>query len=160
VKATLVARHFEAPLALAMPFSSLRRNLLKRMSEEVTVQDEMTADVLTIESQRTLQDAARAMGQRNAGAVVVVDPELPGPGIVSERDISRAVGEGKDPTKEKVGDHLETRAVFAEPDWPLEKAAKAMTSGGFRHLVVVDGSDLVGVLSMRDIVRRWSEDLG
>jgi CBS domain-containing protein len=130
------------------------------MSEEVTIRDEMTPDVLTIGPDRSLKDAAAAMSERNAGAVVVVDPELPGPGIVSERDISRAVGEGKDPTQEKVGDHVQTNAVFAEPDWPLKKAAKAMTSGGFRHLVVVDGSDPVGVLSMRDIVRRWSEDSG
>ena len=130
------------------------------MSEEVAIRDEMTPDVLTIGPDRSLKDAALAMSERNAGAVVVVDPELPGPGIVSERDISRAVGAGKDPTQEKVGDHVQTNAVFAEPDWPLEQAAKAMTSGGFRHLVVVDGSEPVGVLSMRDIVRRWSEDSG
>jgi len=51
-------------------------------------------------------------------------------------------------------------ASYSEPDWPLVKAAKAMVSGGFRHLVVTDGGDLVGVLSMRDIVRRWSADAG
>jgi CBS domain-containing protein len=130
------------------------------MSDEVTVRDEMTADVLTIEPGRTLQDAARAMGKRNAGAVVVIDPEQAGPGIVTERDISRAVGEGKDPAHEKVLDHVQTSATSAEPDWPLVEAARDMISGGFRHLVVVDGSDLVGMLSMRDIVRRWSEDLG
>jgi CBS domain-containing protein len=125
---------------------------------EATVRDEMSGDVLTIEPQRTLRDAARAMGERNTGAVVVVDPEQPGPGIVTERDISRAVGQGKDPGREKVGDHVSASATYAAPDWPLAKAAKAMVSGGFRHLVVVDGSDLVGVLSMRDVVRRWSEE--
>ncbi len=127
---------------------------------EVTVRDEMSPDVLTIEPDRSLQDAAQAMGERNTGAVVVVDPEQPGPGIVTERDISRAVGKGRNPTREKVADHVSSSATYAEPDWPLAKAAKAMVSGGFRHLVVVDGSNLVGVLSMRDIVRRWSEDAG
>ena len=127
---------------------------------KVTVGDEMKPDVLTIGPDRTLQEAAHAMSERNAGAVVVVDPELAGPGIVSERDVSRAVGEGKDPTQEKVGDHQQARAAYAEPDWPLAKAAKIMSSRGFRHLVVVDGSDFVGVLSMRDIMRRWSEDRG
>jgi CBS domain-containing protein len=125
---------------------------------EVTVGDVMSPDVLTIESGRTLRDAAREMGRRNVGAVIVVDPEQPGPGIVTERDVSQAVGKGKDPGDEKVVDHVSTNASYASPDWPLAKAAKAMASGGFRHLVVVDGSDLVGVLSMRDIVRRWSEE--
>ena len=125
---------------------------------EVTVRDEMSGDVLTIEPERTLRDAAQAMGERNTGAAVVVDPDQPGPGIVTERDISRAVGQGKDPGREKVSDHVSSSATYADPDWPLVKAAKAMVSGGFRHLVVVDGSDLVGVLSMRDVVRRWSDD--
>ena len=127
---------------------------------DVTVRDEMSSDVLTIEPDRTLEDAARAMAESNTGAVVVVDPDQPGPGIVTERDVSRAVGAGKSPSREKVGDHVSSSATYAEPDWPLDKAAKAMASGGFRHLVVVDGSDLVGVLSMRDVVRRWSKDAG
>src|SRR5918998_4073931 len=127
---------------------------------EVTVGDVMSPDVLTIEPGRTLRDAAREMGRRNVGAVIVVDPEQPGPGIVTERDVSRAVGQGKDPKSEKVADHVQGSASYSEPDWPLAKAAKAMVSGGFRHLVVTDGGDLVGVLSMRDIVRRWSQDAG
>ena len=125
---------------------------------EVAVRDEMSTDVLTIQPDRTLEDAARAMAENGTGAVVVVDPEQPGPGIVTERDISRAVGAGKSPSREKVGDHVSFNAAYAEPDWPLAKAAKAMASGGFRHLVVVDGTDLVGVLSMRDVVRRWSQN--
>ena len=125
---------------------------------EVTVRDEMSGDVLTIEPERTLREAAQAMGERNTGAVVVVDPDQPGPGIVTERDISRAVGQGKDAGREKVSDHVSSSATYADPDWPLVKAAKAMVSGGFRHLVVVDGSDLVGVVSIRDVVRRWSEN--
>jgi CBS domain-containing protein len=127
---------------------------------DVTVSDEMTPDVLTTEPGRTLEDAAREMAKRNVGAVIVVDPEQPGPGIVTERDVSRAVGEGRDPSRERVGDHVSANASYASPDWPLEKAAKTMVSGGFRHLVVVDGTELVGVLSMRDVVRRWSEDAG
>ena len=99
------------------------------------------------------------MSERNAGAVIVVDPQQPAPGVVTERDISRAVGARKDTTRERVRDHMQGSAAYAEPDWPLEKAAKAMVSGGFRHLVVVDGSELVGVLSIRDVVRRWTEDV-
>lgn len=123
-----------------------------------TVADEMSHDVLTIEPARTLREAAREMTRHNCGAVVVVDPEQPGPGIVTERDVSRAVGNGKDPTKELVGDHVATNASYASPDWSLQAAAEAMRDGGFRHLVVIDGTDLVGVLSIRDVVRRWSDE--
>lgn len=124
---------------------------------ETTVCDEMSPDVLTIEPARSLHDAAREMGEHNVGAIVVIDPEQPGPGVVTERDVSRAVGDGKDPTKERVVDHVQTSATYAAPDTPLAEAARTMVSGGFRHLVVVDGTELVGVLSMRDVVRRWSE---
>ena len=51
--------------------------------------------------------------------------------------------------------HLSAELTFASPDWSLERAAEAMVRGGFRHLVVVDGGDMVGVLSIRDIVRCW-----
>jgi len=46
--------------------------------------------------------------------------------------------------------------VYASPDWTLEEAATAMVRGGFRHLVVVEGHDVAGLLSMRDIVRCWT----
>ena len=57
-----------------------------------------------------------------------------------------------------VSDHLSPELTFAAPDWSLERAAEAMVRGGFRHLVVVDGGEMVGVLSMRDIVRCWVQD--
>jgi CBS domain-containing protein len=57
-----------------------------------------------------------------------------------------------------VRDHLSPEITFASPDWSLERAAEAMVHGGFRHLVVVDGGQMVGVLSMRDIVRCWVQD--
>ena len=65
---------------------------------------------------------------------------------------------GQDPGAEKVADHLSANLTFADPEWSLERAAEAMVRGGFRHLVVVDGGDLVGILSMRDIVRCWVQD--
>ena len=124
---------------------------------QTTVRDEMSPDVLTIEPARSLHDAAREMGKANVGAIVVIDPEQPGPGVVTERDISRAVGDGKDPNQERVVDHVQTSATYIAPDTSLAEAARAMVSGSFRHLVVVDGTELVGMLSMRDVVRRWSE---
>jgi CBS domain-containing protein len=98
------------------------------------------------------------MAQRGVGAAVVVDPDAPGPGIITERDILEALGEGQSPDEERVCDHLSAHLTFAEPTWSLERAAEAMVRGNFRHLVVVDGGETVGVLSMRDIVRCWTGD--
>jgi CBS domain-containing protein len=119
------------------------------------VSEGMSEAVLTIGPGHTLREAAESMWERRVGAAVVNDPEAPGPGVITERDILRAVAQGRNPDDEHVGDHLTAHLTFARPDWSLEQAAEAMVRGGFRHLVVVDGSDLVGILSMRDIVRVW-----
>jgi CBS domain-containing protein len=122
------------------------------------VQEGMTEVVLTVGPGHTLRAAAAAMCQRKVGAAIVIDPEAPGPGLITERDILVSVGCGEDPDRELVADHLTSRLTFASPDWSLEQAAAAMVRGGFRHLVVVDGGELAGVLSMRDIVRCWTGD--
>ncbi len=122
------------------------------------VREGMSSVVLTIGPAHTLRDAARAMAERKVGAAVVMDPEQPGPGIITERDVLDSVGAGQSPDSERVADHLSSNLTFAEPSWSLERAAEAMVRGGFRHLVVVDGGETVGVLSMRDIVRCWTGD--
>jgi CBS domain-containing protein len=118
----------------------------------------MSAIVLSIGPSHTVREAAAAMSSRHVGAAVVLDPDAPGPGMITERDILRAVGAGLDPDRELVSDHLSMNLTFASPDWSLEQAAETMVRGRFRHLVVVDGSELVGILSMRDIVRVWTGD--
>jgi CBS domain-containing protein len=119
------------------------------------VRDGMSEVVLTVRPQHTLRDAAKAMASRGLGAAVVIDPDQPGPGIITERDLLESVGAGQSPDAERVADHLSSNLTFATPDWSLERAAEAMVRGGFRHLVVVDGSEMVGIVSMRDIVRCW-----
>jgi CBS domain-containing protein len=120
------------------------------------VRDGMSQTVLTVGPSHSLRDAARLMAERNVGAAIVLDPEQPGPGIVTERDVLISIGRGQNPDNELVADHLSANLTFAAPDWSLERAAEAMVRGGFRHLIVVDGGETVGVLSMRDIVRCWS----
>jgi CBS domain-containing protein len=114
--------------------------------------------VLTVGPGHTLREAARMMSERNVGAAVVIDPELPGPGIVTERDVLQSIAAGQDPDVERVEEHQTTHLVFAGPDWSLERAASEMSHGGFRHLIVIEAGDVVGLLSMRDIVRVWSSD--
>jgi CBS domain-containing protein len=121
------------------------------------VRNGMTDAILEVGPGHTLREAARLMGQRKVGAAVVNDPEQPGPGIVTERDILLSIGTGQDPDQELVGDHLSANLTFASPEWSLERAAEAMVKGGFRHLVVVEDGETVGILSIRDIVRCWTE---
>jgi CBS domain-containing protein len=118
----------------------------------------MSAMVLTVGPGHTLRECATQMAQRNVGAAVVHDPEAPGPGIITERDILKSVGSGENPDTELVAAHLTSELVFASPDWSLEEAAAAMAHGGFRHLIVIDSGEVAGVLSVRDIIRCWSQD--
>ena len=120
------------------------------------VRDGMSSVVLTVGPSHSLSAAARLMTERNVGAAVVVDPDGAGPGIITERDILRSVAAGEDPSAEPVANHLTEELISASPEWSLEQAAEAMLEGGFRHLLVVNGAELEGILSMRDIVRCWS----
>ncbi|HYV16077.1 MAG TPA: CBS domain-containing protein [Conexibacter sp.] len=122
------------------------------------VREGMSATALTVGPGHTLREAARLMHERGIGSAIVLDAEQPGPGLLTERDLLTAIGRGLDPDRELVGDHLTTDVVFAAPEWSLEQAACEMVRGGFRHLVVVEHGELVGVLSMRDVVRCWTED--
>lgn len=121
------------------------------------VSQAMSSLVLTIGPGHTVREAARAMAERKVGAAIVMDPDGPGPGIITERDVLSLIARGQDPDTEVVRDHLTDDLIVAAPDWSLEQAAGAMVEGGFRHLLVIDGAELGGVLSMRDIVRCWTE---
>jgi CBS domain-containing protein len=122
------------------------------------VRDGMSRVVLTVGPDHTLRQASEQMARRNVGAAVVMDPDGEGPGIITERDVLRSVAQGQDPDGEKVGEHLTAKSVSASPEWSLEEAASAMVRGGFRHLLVVEGGETVGIVSMRDIVRCWTDD--
>ena len=120
------------------------------------VRDGMSTVVLTIGPRHTLRDASKLMTARRVGAAVVHNPDTSGVGILTERDILEALAAGFDPDVEPVEDHLTAEVVFATPTWTLEQAAEAMTRGGFRHLIVLDADEVVGIISVRDIVRCWS----
>lgn len=122
------------------------------------VRDGMSSTVLTVGPGHTLREAARAMAERRIGAAVVLDPDAMGPGILTERDVLEAVGRGQDVDTERVGDHLTQEVVFASPEWSLEEAAAAMVRGNFRHLIVTENGEIRGILSVRDVVRCWTDD--
>jgi signal-transduction protein with cAMP-binding, CBS, and nucleotidyltransferase domain len=97
------------------------------------VREGMSSIVLAVGPGHTLRDAANKMTEKGTGAALVFDEESPAPRIITERDILNSIG------------------------WSLEQAAEEMVKLRIRHLVVVERGELVGVLSMRDIVRCWTQ---
>jgi CBS domain-containing protein len=92
------------------------------------------------------------MGAKRVGSAIVLTDESPG--ILSERDVLRAVADGADPTVATVGDYMTWNAIVATSEWDTMEAARTMLEHGFRHLVVIDGasSTEVGILSIRDLM--------
>lgn len=122
------------------------------------VRDGMSEITLTVGPSHTLREAAQKMVEKGTGAALVFDDELPTPSVVTERDLLISVARGQDPALERVGDHMSEGVLTAAPDWSLERAAAEMSRRNVRHLVVYEGAEAIGVLSMRDIVRCWTSD--
>ncbi len=122
------------------------------------VHEGMSPTVLSVGPGHTLREAAKLMAERQVGAAVVNDPDGNGPGIITERDILLSLGTGQNPDTELVAEHLTSDVVYAAPEWSLEEAAAAMVQGSFRHLIVIDHGEIAGILSVRDVVRCWTDD--
>ncbi|MCB0882581.1 MAG: CBS domain-containing protein [Thermoleophilia bacterium] len=103
--------------------------------------------------EHTLRQASVRMVQNNTGAAVVLDISMPGPAVISERDILKAIAGGLDMDHERVADHMTVNLVVADQSWPISQAASLMVRRAVRHVLVFDQEALVGVLSMRDVVR-------
>lgn len=122
------------------------------------VREGMSKLVLTVGPDQSLREVAKLMTERKVGAAVLVDPDAPGPAIVTERDVLHAYAEDRVTGDDKVSEHATERVVFAAPDWSLERAADEMVRGSFRHLVVIESGEIIGILSIRDIVAAWARD--
>jgi CBS domain-containing protein len=125
----------------------------------VSIRDVMSTDILTVRPEETIPEATRRMSERNIGAAIV-EPETRGsrPGIITERDVLDCVASGRRPEYLHVTDLFTPDAMTIPPDSSLQQAAKAMTSDGFRHLVVFGGEKTLGIVSIRDIVGHWSKE--
>jgi CBS domain-containing protein len=120
-----------------------------------TVATIMSRDVLAVEPTTSVVDAAAQMHGRRVGAVVV----LAGGrlvGILTERDVLRAVATGR--VDAPVSDAMTNDPETIEPHEPSGQAAALMIHGGFRHLPVVEGDAVVGMISIRDLVRLTLDD--
>jgi CBS domain-containing protein len=120
------------------------------------VRQHMSRDLLTVEAAQPVIEVAERMVERNVGAVLVVEGGRLR-GIMTERDLMRAVARGLSDTV-TVADCMTADPETIAPDDTIEHAGVLMIHGGFRHLPVVDGDEIVGVLSIRDLVPLLLED--
>ncbi|THD45629.1 MAG: CBS domain-containing protein [Bradyrhizobium sp.] len=112
-------------------------------------------DVLTTQPHRTLKEVAAQLAAKGVGAVVVSDAAHAVLGILSERDIVRAIGTGPaSALEEPVSRYMTARVTTVEETTTIDEAMEMMTNGRFRHLPVVERGRLVGIVSIGDIVKR------
>jgi CBS domain-containing protein len=120
------------------------------------VSKHMSRDLLTVEPGETVREVVQRMVERNLGAVLVLDAgQLVG--IMTERDLMRAVAHGLN-DESVVAEHMTKHPETVGPGDTTQHAAVLMIHGGFRHLPVVEGDDVVGMLSIRDLMRVVLED--
>ena len=117
-----------------------------------TLQDIMTREVYTTSGDTSVAEVARRMLKGRFGSAVVVDGTWI-VGMFTERDVLRAAAAGTDPGTAVVADWMTPEPVTASPDMDAEDAAEIMMTQGFRHLPVVDGNELLGIVSLRDLLR-------
>jgi CBS domain-containing protein len=120
-----------------------------------TVADLMVKNVLTVEPSDTIGEAAEKMNDGNVGAVVVVEDMVRIVGIVTERDLMRAVAARARAAEARVRHWMTPDPVTIEPETSIEEAAEIMFSRNFRHLPVVKDGRPLGIVSLR-LLSRWA----
>ena len=121
-----------------------------------TVGSIMSRDILGVSSDTTLAEAAKKMSGGRVGAVVVLEGAALR-GILTERDVLRAVGEGR-VEGSTVADWMTRDPETIEPSESTDMAATLMIHGGFRHLPVVEDQNVVGIVSIRELMRVVLDD--
>ena len=120
-----------------------------------TVGEIMSKDLITVDEQATVAEAATVMGEHHAGSALVMEGEALA-GIFTERDIVRALGEHFDAAGHPVSHWMTRNPVTIGSDADVHDALERMLTGGFRHLPVMDGDHVVGLVSMRDLTKATS----
>jgi len=117
-----------------------------------TVGEVMTRSILVVDPSATVAEAATIMGERPAGSVLVMDGERL-LGIFTERDIVKVLGQHSDAAVHPVSEWMTSEPMTIRGDTPTAEALRTMVERGFRHLPVIEGDAVVGVVSMRDLLR-------
>ena len=126
------------------------------MSPMKLLRDVAIRHLVTVDPATTLRRAAKVMTDRGVGCAVVVENENVA-GIVTERDILRSIAEDGRMDDVTVNDVMTRDVVSGAPGWELLKAVHTMTEGGFRHLLVMEMDDPVGIVSLRDLMIAMAE---
>ncbi|QRG08855.1 CBS domain-containing protein [Xanthobacter dioxanivorans] len=117
-------------------------------------------DIVTIAQDASLGDAVARLAENRIGAIVVVDPQMGVEGIISERDVVRLIGERGIAVLDEPLSAIMTRAVVTcTPDETVPVIMERMTRGRFRHVPVVSGDRLVGIISIGDVVKFRVEEM-
>ena len=120
------------------------------------LRDVAVRHLVTVEPGNTLHRAAHSMTDRGVGAAVVIEREQV-VGIITERDVLRAVAAGKDVEATTVEDVMTRGVVSGAPGWDIIEAVKLMNERGFRHLLVMEMDEPVGIVSLRDLMTSMVE---
>jgi predicted transcriptional regulator len=122
------------------------------------VREVMSRGAITVDEKTTLRSVSAVLAELDIGVAVVALPDGSA-GIVSERDVSRALANGADPDEVWAADVMTPELVIVEPDETVLDAASRITTEGVRHLAVVDRGTIVGVVSARDVLAVLSDHL-
>ncbi len=123
------------------------------------VRDVASSAVVAVGPAQSLREAAQLMAKHRVGSAVVQDAEML-VGILTERDVLNAVAAADDPETVSVEQLMTADVVSVGPDWDLVEAARVMARHRIRHLVVYEGGQLLGVLSVRDVLPALLPDQG
>jgi len=115
------------------------------------LRDVAVGHLVTVDCKVSLRRAAKVMTDRGVGCAVVIEKERVA-GIITERDILHAVAKEQNVDETKVEDVMTRDVVSGAPGWDITRAVKTMTEGGFRHLLVMEMDDPVGIVSLRDLM--------
>lgn len=119
-----------------------------------------SGDIITLSPEATLGDAVASLARARIGAIVIVDPAMAVEGIISERDVVRLIGErGVDVLSEPLAGVMTRSVVTCTPDETVPQIMERMTRGRFRHVPVVTGEKLVGIISIGDVVKFRVEEM-
>ena len=119
-----------------------------------TILQDKGAKVTTLEGDTSLEDAIKALAQHRIGAVVILDAQEHIAGVFSERDAVRAISEeGADALRRPISDLMTRKVISCSREDSLDQVLEQMTEGRFRHLPVVEGGQLCGIISIGDVVK-------
>ncbi len=124
---------------------------MRSEGDGIQLRDIMTTEVLTTPADRSVAEVTNMMVKARVGSAVVMQGSWLA-GILTERDVLRAAASGSDLTKSPVSEWMTRNPTTATPDTTIGEAADVMLANGFRHLPVVEGRNLKGVVSIRDVL--------